>query len=66
MCFGFLVNNDDGAQAEREMEKEVSERTYGDTVCVFLSDTLGFGLALLERMLVLELGAHFRFGTVMS
>jgi len=32
--------------------------TYWDAVCIFLADTLGFGLALLEGMLVLELGSH--------
>jgi len=31
---------------------------YGDAVGVFLSNTLSFGLALLERVLVLELGSH--------
>jgi len=32
--------------------------TYWDTVCVLLSDSLSLSLALLERMLVLELRAH--------
>lgn len=37
----------------------VMERgAYWDPVCVFLSDALSFGFALLERMLVLELGTH--------
>ena len=31
---------------------------YWDAVCVFLSDALSFGLALLEWMLVLKLGTH--------
>lgn len=31
---------------------------YRDPVCVFLSDTLSFGLALLEWVLVLELRTH--------
>lgn len=31
---------------------------YWDAVCVFLSDALSFGLALLKWMLVLELGTH--------
>lgn len=33
--------------------------TYWDTICVFLSDTLSLRLALLKRVLVLELGTHF-------
>lgn len=33
-------------------------KTYGDAVCVFLSDSLSFSLALLKRVLVLELGSH--------
>ena len=33
-------------------------KTYRDTVCVLLSDSLSFSLALLEGMLVLELGTH--------
>lgn len=33
-------------------------KAYWDTVCVFLSDTLSLRLALLERVLVLELGSH--------
>lgn len=33
-------------------------RTYRDAVGVLLSDALGLGLALLEGMLVLELGSH--------
>ncbi len=32
--------------------------TYWDAVCILLTDSLSFGLALLEWMLVLELGAH--------
>ena len=32
--------------------------TYWDTVCVLLTDSLSLSLALLERVLVLELGAH--------
>jgi hypothetical protein len=32
--------------------------TYRDAVGVLLPDALGLGLALLERVLVLELGAH--------
>jgi len=32
--------------------------TYWDTVGILLTDPLSFLLALLERMLVLELGAH--------
>ena len=33
--------------------------TYRNTVGILLSDTLSFSLALLERVLVLELGTHF-------
>lgn len=32
---------------------------YGNTVGVLLANTLGLGLALLEGVLVLELGSHF-------
>ena len=32
--------------------------TYRDAVSVFLTDAFSFRLALLEGMLVLELGAH--------
>lgn len=32
--------------------------TYWDAVCVLLTDSLSLSLALLERVLVLELGAH--------
>lgn len=32
--------------------------TYWDAVGVLLTDALGFGLALLEGVLVLELGSH--------
>ena len=32
--------------------------TYWDAVCVLLADTLCLRLTLLERVLVLELGAH--------
>ena len=33
-------------------------QTYGNAVCVFLANALGLGLALLKRVLVLELGSH--------
>jgi len=33
--------------------------TYWDAVGVLLTNTLGFCLALLEGMLVLELGSHY-------
>lgn len=36
--------------------------TYRNTICIFLSDTLSFSLALLERVLVLELGTHIDGG----
>ena len=32
--------------------------TYRNAVCILLSDSLSFSLALLERVLVLELGTH--------
>lgn len=32
--------------------------THRNAISIFLSDALGLGLALLERMLVLELAAH--------
>ena len=32
--------------------------TYWDAVCVLLADTLSLRLTLLERVLVLKLGAH--------
>lgn len=32
--------------------------TYGNAVGVFLTDALGFGLALLEGVLILKLAAH--------
>ena len=34
------------------------EVTYRNTISIFLSNALSFGLALLEGMLVLELGSH--------
>ena len=38
---------------------EVTKRkTHRNAVGVLLADALSFGLALLERMLILELGAH--------
>ena len=33
-------------------------QTYGNAVIVLLANALGFGFALLERVLVLELGSH--------
>ena len=33
-------------------------RTYGDAVCILLSNPLCLRLALLERVLILELGSH--------
>lgn len=41
----------------RFMAKE-EEFAHGNAVCVFLSNTLSLGLALLEWVLVLKLGAH--------
>lgn len=35
-----------------------SSSTYWNAIGVFLSDALGLSLALLERVLVLELGTH--------
>lgn len=37
---------------------EEAGEAYWDAVCVFLSDPLSFGLALLERMLILKFGTH--------
>src|ERR1700744_5419927 len=37
---------------------KVEGRTYGNAVGVLLANALGFCLALLERVLVLELGVH--------
>ncbi len=34
------------------------DRTYGDAVGVLLANAFGFCLALLEGVLVLELGTH--------
>ena len=39
-------------------QEQGSRVTYGDTVGILLADTLSFGLALLEGVLVLELGTH--------
>lgn len=41
-------------------EGDEESKTYRNAVRVFLSDTLCLCLALLEWMLVFELGAHFR------
>lgn len=38
--------------------KREASKTYGNAVSILLADTLSFGLALLKRMLVLELGTH--------
>ena len=40
----------------------VQSMTYRNTVRILLSDTLSFSLALLERVLVLELGTHIDGG----
>lgn len=37
---------------------EAAAGTYGNAVVVLLANALGLGLALLERVLVLELGTH--------
>lgn len=39
------------------MQRELRQ-AYRDAVVVLLSDALSFGLALLEGVLVLELGTH--------
>lgn len=57
------------AQGERGdaysmMAKEKVDSTHGDAVGVLLSDALGLSLALLERVLVLELAAHDDGGSV--
>ena len=38
--------------------RERSRQTYGNAVVILLANALGLGLALLERVLVLELGTH--------
>ena len=40
------------------MCREGCRQTYGNAVVVLLANALSLGLALLERVLVLELGAH--------
>lgn len=40
------------------IERQRKEVSYGDAVRVLLTDTLGLSLALLEGVLVLELGSH--------
>lgn len=47
------------AQAVRGRGEDVVGRTYWDTVKILLANTLGLSLALLEGVLVLELGSHF-------
>jgi hypothetical protein len=37
---------------------DCDRKTYGNAVVVLLADALSLGLALLERVLVLELGTH--------
>lgn len=41
-----------------EQPSEHRDMTYRDAISVFLADTLSFRLALLEGVLVLELGPH--------
>jgi hypothetical protein len=41
-----------------EWRGERYRETYGNAVVVLLANALGLGLALLERVLVLELGTH--------
>jgi hypothetical protein len=43
------------------MAKE-SDITYRNAISILLADALGLGLALLERVLVLELGSHLGGG----
>lgn len=40
------------------------ESAHRNAVCVFLSDTLSLGLALLKWMLILKLGAHREEGVM--
>jgi hypothetical protein len=40
------------------MNKLSGNRTYGNAVSVFLTDSFRFSLSFLEGVLVLELGAH--------
>lgn len=45
----------DGVEGWGEM---AGTRTYGNAIRVLLTDALGLSFALLEGVLVLELGAH--------
>ena len=40
------------------MDSTDGKSAYGDAISIFLADALGFGFALLEGVLVLELGPH--------
>ena len=48
----------------RTQETHHIKATHRDSVCIFLANALGLSLALLERVLVLELGAHLGAGVI--
>ena len=54
---GRRIDTAIGVRAPRERCEERAA-TYRNAIRVLLTDALGLGLALLERVLVLELGAH--------
>ncbi len=43
---------------QQEVRRRKGEATYGDAVGILLTNAFGFCLALLKRVLVLELGTH--------
>lgn len=49
-----------------ECVKEMRRETYRNAVRILLPDALGLSLALLEGMLVLELGSHVCGGDAKS
>jgi len=54
-----LIGWEDDSEKQRERPSRwLMELAYWNTVCVLLANTLGLSLALLEGVLVLELGAH--------
>lgn len=45
-------------KARERLESRERRDTYGNAIGVLLANTLSFSFALLERVLVLELGSH--------
>ena len=45
-------------EGREDIEEEGEGLAYGDAISVFLTDAFSFCLALFERVLVLEFGAH--------